>query len=164
MTHQSGNGIPVAHRSRTPPQGYPGQNAAAGTVSIRGFIASLDLNVDPLFNIGTLDHASGLLIALTTSVNITITINGNLLIGGGNSMDFGGTGSLTVTGTSSIDGFFTDSEGSGTSRFDGLVTNDGTWTTTATTNTARINFRGGITNNGNFDAGGRNRLTQILRR
>ncbi|WP_447951987.1 T9SS type A sorting domain-containing protein [Chryseobacterium koreense] len=61
-------------------------------------------------------------------------------------------GSLNVSGVTSVSGTITFSSTTGTVTFTGLVTvnNGGTWNNTANED---INFRGGLTNNGTFNAG-----------
>lgn len=75
--------------------------------------------------------------------SLTINANATLTVGNKN---------LTVSGATSISGTITFSSTTGVETFTGLVTiNDGgLWNNTAN---EAINFRGGITNNGTFNAG-----------
>ncbi len=93
-------------------------------------------------------------VSTTTVVGLTIT--GNLSIGNGTTFTVAGF-DLTVTGTSTVgggtSGNLTISSATGTKTFTGLLTvaSGGTWTNTAAN--SAVTFRGGITNNGTFNAG-----------
>jgi len=90
----------------------------------------------------------------TTVVGLTIT--GNLAIGDGTTFTAAGF-ALTVTGTTTVgagtSGNLTISSANGAKLFTGLVTisANGTWANTSAN--SPITFRGGITNNGTFNAG-----------
>ncbi len=140
-------------------EGYPGQNSVSGAVTIRyaaffGFY-SITLDVSPANNIGSLSVNT--LVSLTTSGNPSLTVNGNLTVTALGTFTFGGTGNLSIGGASTINGFFTDNNGTGVSTFTGLVTMGAasTWTSTAIATTGNLIFQNGITNNSiSFSAGG----------
>lgn len=110
--------------------------------------------------------------SLTVSGNVTVenllssfvisggslTLSGNLSIGTALSdATFSTSGNIIIGGTTTINaaGLLTDSNNTGTSRFTGLVTNtNGIWTSTSVITAANLIFRGGIANNGTFNAGG----------
>ncbi len=138
-------------------QGYPGQFGTPNTVTYISPLSVLTLDVSPIFNLNNLTSSTGFLGTLQTTGNVNLTLNGNLALGALDIMTFGGTGNLIVNGTSQIDGFFTDNNNGGLSRFVGAVTltGIGTWTTTAVTTSANLVFRGGIVNgSAAFTAGG----------
>lgn len=87
-----------------------------------------------------------------TNNNGANTFNSTLTINAGGSLDAGNS-NLTVTGATTNAGTFQDTNNNGVTQLTGLVTNTGTWTTTAITTTTNLDFRGGITNNGTFNAG-----------
>lgn len=139
-----------------PAEGYPGQTAVSGTVSIRA-LRSIVLDVTPANNIGTLSVAA--IAALTTSGNPSISVNGNLGIGIAGSVTFGGTGNMFIGGSTSLSnaGSLTDNNGAGITTFTGGVTlNPGAnWTSTAVTAAGNLIFKGGIANgSATFSAGG----------
>ena len=86
--------------------------------------------------------------------NVTITANAactSLSIASGSSLTVGGF-NLTVSGTTTISGTLTYNNTAGTKTYTGLVTinSGGNWNNTAN---SPITFRGGIINNGTFNAG-----------
>ncbi|MGE0770213.1 MAG: hypothetical protein AB7K37_00765 [Cyclobacteriaceae bacterium] len=135
-------------------QGYPGQFASPGTVTLDDNFCTLTLDVSPTFSITNL-AINGFISAMGVSGNPNLTIT-NLSVSFLNFLTFGGTGNLTVNGTTTLDGSFTDDNNGGTTRFVGNVTvaGIGTFTATAVTTAANLNFRGGIANSGaGFTAG-----------
>ncbi len=93
--------------------------------------------------------------ASTTTV-ASLVVSGNLTIGNGTSFTSAGF-PLTVTGTTTVGGGASGqlniTSATGTKIFTGLVTvaSGATWTNTA--DNSPVTFRGGITNNGTFNAG-----------
>ena len=95
---------------------------------------------------------------LTKSGNFTATLCANVNVSNDFTINAGtietNIYNFTVNGTSNIDGIFNDNSPTGDDIFVGLVTIGGTWNTTALNNSTELYFRGGIINNGSFDAGG----------
>ncbi len=85
------------------------------------------------------------------------TFNATLTVNTGGSFD-AAQSSLTVAGATSISGTFQDTNTNGTNTMTGLVTINvgGTFSTTTITTTTDMVFRGGIANNGIFNAGAAN--------
>jgi hypothetical protein len=113
-------------QAATGADGYPGQNASPNTVTIRQHLSifiyrAIHINQTPNNSIQNVVVNSGG--RLLTAGNPNFTISQMLTVSSGGIMTYAGTGSLTVTGATTIAGEFEDSEGSGTTRFIGLVTN-----------------------------------------
>ncbi|MCE9585581.1 hypothetical protein K8Q94_03090 [Candidatus Nomurabacteria bacterium] len=110
--------------------------------------ATITLNSN-ITSTGTFTVSSG----ITTFGNNAKSISLNdLVISSGTLLQIA-TNSLTVNSTSSISGTFNDNSVTGTNIFIGLVTvnSGGTWTTNVAN--PAFTFRGGLSNNGTFNAG-----------
>ncbi len=113
-----------------PAQGYPGQNAGTGLVTIRnGHTVTHNVNIANPIGALTVENGASLSVG-----GFNLTVNGATTVGGGTS------GTLNITSAL------------GTKSFFGLVTvNSGaTWNNIAN---EALEFRGGVTNNGTFTAG-----------
>lgn len=109
---------------------------------------------------GAINVANNLSIAGTSSTfTNTISSTQNIVISTGATLNinsFGilqlGTGGFTNNGTTNIaaNGLLDDNNNTGTNIFVGLITNNGTWTSSGN---SAYQIRGGITNNGTFTAG-----------
>lgn len=136
---------------------YPGQNAGAGTVTIRDG-HTITLNISPANAIGALTVGEGTSGSLTTdNSNRTLTVTNALTIAAGGSYNMNRT-ALTVNGTTSVSGSLTDGNNNGSGIFVGLFTvnNGGTF---STNNTSAFTFRGGIDNDGTFNKTGAGSVT-----
>jgi len=136
---------------------YPGQNAGAGTVTIRDGDA-ITLNVSPANAIGALTVGEGTSGTLTTSnSNWTLSITNNLTVASGASFDLNRL-AITVNGNTSVSGTLSDGNNNGSATFVGsfTVNSGGTF---STSNSSSFTFRGGITNNGTFNKTGTGGVT-----
>jgi len=124
--------------------------AGTGTVTLTGTAKTIGGSTSTPFKNLSLSGTA------TVSTGIVTTIGGSLNIGNGSTFTAAGY-DLTVAGTTTVgggtSGNLTISSAIGTKIFTGLVTiaAGGTWTNTSAN--SPVTFRGGITNNGNFNAG-----------
>lgn len=92
---------------------------------------------------GSLTINSGTAVVFGTAAASSIT--GNLIISSTATLTVSTPGAFTVTGTTQNDGTFIDNDNTAITTFTGLVTNTGTFTTSAVTTAANLLFNGGFT-------------------
>jgi hypothetical protein len=116
------------------------------------FTGTGNWNTPARWSAGTVPVAAdNVIIDGVCTINVNATCN-SLVINATRSLT-NSTFDLTVATTTNNAGTFLDNNNGGVNRFTGLVTNSGTWTSTAITTSANMNFRGGITNTGTFNGG-----------
>jgi hypothetical protein len=165
-------------------QGYPGQNAVPGTVTIRN-THNVFLNISPVNSIGNLVLGGGttgtLTVGIAANSNFTLTCTGAVTIGAGalllSRVDDDGTHTfnfqstltnngtinfaagteqvtMTVSGTTTNNGIMTFGTNTGVKTFIGSVSNTGTWTSTVLATAANLVFRGGVSSTAGTFAAG----------